>query len=693
MTLVFLSYSRVDSDTVLAFAERLRDAGFQVWLDQNSIQAAVPWRTEITKAIRGSDFVIAAQSDAWRSSSNCAHEYRVAKEYGKSILHLEVTDSSSDWVAAAKAADAQVDAAERRRSALLGDSYRWWQAGRPRTHLVSGAVLRGFRRALRTTSDPIAVDFVRRSSQRVRLRMLGRAILAALTVVLLLGSFVSRRVPEELQSQVSAAVEDLRSERLVRTALQQGPVEGLQVAADLAVTDSWASRSALALALGVHLPTSVENPPPRRPKAAPALPVGTKIPHESGSVTVVPGGVRLEAGASTLMIRLAGDVTALAWGRGGTWFAVATNRDVRVVRASTGREVAKLVGYDGMINGLEWADASTLVGRAGTTRVIWSLPQRPMLTNTGWRVNGLEAGPAGTTLVVGQGGELALVQGDVVRDLPQLAGGGGLLAATATPSGWLVAVSDEGSSGRLVEISPVGELGRSVDIGECDPSGLDVAESGQTVVACLLGDVAVVDVASGSVERLPVEGFQLASLLVDADDTLLATSVYSELLRWTGSDWVLTGQWAGNCVQGARVITASPDRQRILLTGNSVSGLCTQLRNDPTDRSESSRLATPPDIQAFTDAEWSSDGRTIVAVAPSGELWVFDAEHYVTRALVVPTGAALTSVSFLDPQRVLVGSIDGDLVVVDVTTAVADLAGQVAEARRRAVLAEEAGIE
>jgi len=683
MTRVFISYSRLDGEAVLPFVDRLRAAGFAVWIDQASIHAAVPWRQEIIKAIRTSDLVIAMQSPAWHRSASCADELAITRGYNKAVLYVDITDRSTNWLAAVKAADAQVGTDERILAGLLGDSYRWSQAGRVGAHLASGEVLRAYRRIVRLTGDGHAREFVRRSWQRARRRRLAAAVLGVVTAALVVGATFMPRLSTALETQIEAATADANAERLVSAAIQRSPVQGLQAAVELAaVDDTWATRSGLALSLRAQLPDTVENPPAASPAPAPGLEVGTQLAHGDSSLVVVSGGIRVEAPESSLLTRIGGSVSALAWGPDGTRFAVATNEGVRVIQVSTGREMAMLRGFDGALEQLEWTGDNTLAGSFGATTVVWHL-QTPALENTGWPVRSLVQGPDGTVLAIGPTGQLALIDDSGVRYLPDLAGVGTTTVPTATPtaSGWLVTVGGEDSGGRLLELSVSGELGHSVELADCYPSSIALAGS-EVYVSCVLNDVAAVDLGSWTVRRLPVDAFQIDSLLVDTDGMLLDTSVYSELYRWSGSSWTIVGLWQSSCPSGASILAAQASGDRILVTGAGAR-YCTHLRNDPEDRASRNTLVVPSGIETIRDAVWSADGRTIAAVAASGELWIFDAEHYVTRSVTVPTGTELLSVEFLDEHTVLVGSKDGNLVVVDVSLAVADLQGQLEEAQLR----------
>jgi formylglycine-generating enzyme required for sulfatase activity len=55
---VFLSYAREDEAQVRAVYRRLRDAGFDVWMDKINLLPGQRWQQEIPQAIRHSDFIL-----------------------------------------------------------------------------------------------------------------------------------------------------------------------------------------------------------------------------------------------------------------------------------------------------------------------------------------------------------------------------------------------------------------------------------------------------------------------------------------------------------------------------------------------------------------------------------------------------------------------------------------------------------
>ena len=65
---IFFSYSRVDSDFVLKLATDLRDAGFDIWLDQLDITPGRRWDDSIQSALNDSKTPIVILSSS--SSKN-----------------------------------------------------------------------------------------------------------------------------------------------------------------------------------------------------------------------------------------------------------------------------------------------------------------------------------------------------------------------------------------------------------------------------------------------------------------------------------------------------------------------------------------------------------------------------------------------------------------------------------------------
>lgn len=84
--LIFISYSRVDSEFALDLAKRLREAGFSIWLDQLDIKPSMHWDNTIEKALESCGTMLVLLSDSSVQSENVKDEYSYAIEQGKNVL-------------------------------------------------------------------------------------------------------------------------------------------------------------------------------------------------------------------------------------------------------------------------------------------------------------------------------------------------------------------------------------------------------------------------------------------------------------------------------------------------------------------------------------------------------------------------------------------------------------------------------
>ncbi|HET6510691.1 MAG TPA: TIR domain-containing protein [Candidatus Kapabacteria bacterium] len=87
---VFLSYSRKDSQEALALAGALREHGVEVWIDQEGINVATIWSTEIANAIRDAKVFTILLSDLSLGSSNVRKEIALASQYGTPIVPIDL---------------------------------------------------------------------------------------------------------------------------------------------------------------------------------------------------------------------------------------------------------------------------------------------------------------------------------------------------------------------------------------------------------------------------------------------------------------------------------------------------------------------------------------------------------------------------------------------------------------------------
>lgn len=90
---VFISYSREDKDRVVALAQKLREAGVSLWIDQGGIDGAAMWSEEIVHALEDAKVLMLMVSEKAVASHNVVKEVTIASERKGHILpvHLEPT--------------------------------------------------------------------------------------------------------------------------------------------------------------------------------------------------------------------------------------------------------------------------------------------------------------------------------------------------------------------------------------------------------------------------------------------------------------------------------------------------------------------------------------------------------------------------------------------------------------------------
>ena len=90
MGYIFLSYSRKDSQFVEHLAEKLKQEGFDIWMDREGIVGGEDWGTEIVNAIDKADVYLVALSAQSVISPNVSKELRLAVEANKQIVPLDI---------------------------------------------------------------------------------------------------------------------------------------------------------------------------------------------------------------------------------------------------------------------------------------------------------------------------------------------------------------------------------------------------------------------------------------------------------------------------------------------------------------------------------------------------------------------------------------------------------------------------
>ena len=91
---IFLSYSRKDVGTARKIYLHLVEAGYDVWMDTQSIIGGNPWRQEIVEAIEASALLLVALSPNAIKSDNIRKELDLAESSGKPIVPVMIGEVS-----------------------------------------------------------------------------------------------------------------------------------------------------------------------------------------------------------------------------------------------------------------------------------------------------------------------------------------------------------------------------------------------------------------------------------------------------------------------------------------------------------------------------------------------------------------------------------------------------------------------
>ncbi len=92
---IFLSYARPDRPRVDSVAQRLRQAGNNVWLD-GDLAGGQPWWDGVLRQVRRCDAAVVIVSRASLRSQACIRERQYAASLGKPILPLAIEPVDSE---------------------------------------------------------------------------------------------------------------------------------------------------------------------------------------------------------------------------------------------------------------------------------------------------------------------------------------------------------------------------------------------------------------------------------------------------------------------------------------------------------------------------------------------------------------------------------------------------------------------
>ena len=95
---IFFSYSREDASAfALKLAGDLKNAGFDVWIDQQDIRAGAEWDIEIGKALETCDCLLFIESEKSVASKNVLDEVYYALDQNKRVIPIITRDSKTPF--------------------------------------------------------------------------------------------------------------------------------------------------------------------------------------------------------------------------------------------------------------------------------------------------------------------------------------------------------------------------------------------------------------------------------------------------------------------------------------------------------------------------------------------------------------------------------------------------------------------
>lgn len=100
--LIFISYSRKNSDFVDRLEADLRARGYRTWVDRHRLEGGVDWKREINSAIAACDLFLLVLSQAAVDSEFVRYEFEEAQQLGKRLMPIQYRSYfTRGWLAAA----------------------------------------------------------------------------------------------------------------------------------------------------------------------------------------------------------------------------------------------------------------------------------------------------------------------------------------------------------------------------------------------------------------------------------------------------------------------------------------------------------------------------------------------------------------------------------------------------------------
>lgn len=708
MARVFISYSRMDAEAALIFADRLRDSGFDIWLDQRDIPVSVPWLEEIEAAIRGSAVVVVVDSDRWRSSENCRAEAEIAEQWRVPAVHIAADAKPAEVLGSVAGLLDQRTVDDERRTELFVRAGDWATRGRPPGALVSGRTLRHYARAVRVLSPriPAVVSaFLGACRRRQRRRTALRRIGLLTAIVLVVGGLIAYNAFGLVNSGIDKAITSMDISARYDALHARNPYAFAQYVAqadnagwltDYQFTRVFSDPVPIAV-VPVDAPQGAAAVPPTQVGVLSALsPDGTlRAELRDGSSIVV---VEATSGAVHRVLTASARPTTLAWSPAGDRLGVAEGADVELLDVAHGYRNQLLRGSVGDIRGLSMTDTA-INALTDHHTVSWPAPWSTIAArDLGWIMAAAAVGTTGSTALLERSGVLIQLDTatgaqrdriDTTITAPTVAS-----ALAVDPGGRYVAVTglSDGSGPALKVIDLATHQVTGYDPDGCVP--LDVTFSGPDALVLACGDagIAVVDRQTHQV-RPHAQGTFISSVAA-AGGRLVAGTRLGAIME-LDAHFDVSGTGRTRCAESITTMRFTPDGRYLFHGGTAAGTIGCDIRGNFGDGGARWDYLIFPDQDAQTSRA--------VAVSPNGQLVAFGFADGVVRVygtdLIQPvlrlqpfTGEVRGLVFGADGRSLLIAGRDGDVAVTPVEPVVASLRDKQQRATALADKATELGL-
>lgn len=678
----FISYAREDAIFARALVGRLKEAGWDVWIDQEDIPPSVPWMTEIQHAIDESMMMIAIASPDWLASAACLIEVDLAEKGRVPVVRVTPdSDRLDDIVGRVVAAFRALP--EQRAVALQANSAAaiWDSAGRTKPLLVRGQPLRLMRATLTTHpvdfSDTARVFIATSRQASIRRWILGLA-LGFIAPVLGLGIWVSLLVASKTDEQVAENVAhytDLAEQNTyadwnIYSGLERSPSD---------VTGSYTDYYQLFSFLAERTPSSWDPVPVTDGGAQTAeSPDGNSWAAISGSAIEV-----TDSSGSIKRLLASAPVSALAWSNDSRWIAVATSVGADVISVDNGQAIP-LRGGSGTTESVRWDGASDVIVGGSTGSGTWRvLDASPAAVTDGVRYGAYADHYLYTVSAPGE-----VSKTDVVSGTTTVLEDGSDSTPTAMDSmGSTVVVAFDASEPFLLVIDATNDSSRVIPMPDCSPLALSLTSDEQAAyLACseVNTNRTRVNLGTGAIDSQPMQD-QLAYGVRALDDRVIWGG-HAGLVSQSDLDLTPGGVLTTTCPAPLRKFVGAPDGSALFPIGDATGSFtCAsriQLRGEDTAGVTLNRLILPAaDGHAAPDAATSPDGSLVAYGLSDGRVRVFTTSGFypVYFAQVLPD--QVRAVSFSDDgTSLVVAGLGGEIVILPLPTTVGeDRAGELVD--------------